>query len=194
VALDPRLTELLGDLRALHRHLRAETRRQYGRINPFFEDLFDWKERGAYWTNEDKHITIYNSSTIVGNVEIGDHTWIGPFCSLDGTGGLVIGRYCSIALGCQIQTHDTVKYALSGGELPYDYAPVRIGQRCFLGVHATVLRGVSIGDKCVVGAGSVVTQDVPDCTIVAGVPARPIGWVEFKSDVDITLRYDQRAP
>ncbi|HXQ52129.1 MAG TPA: acyltransferase [Stellaceae bacterium] len=194
MALDPDLTKLLGDLRALHHHLRAETREKYRRINPFFEDLFEWKERGAFWTDSGKDITIYNSTSLVGDVEIGDHTWIGPFCSLDGTGRIVIGRYCSISLGCQILTHDTVKFALSGGALSYDYAPVSIGDRCFLGVHAVVLRGVRIGQQCVVGAGAVVTHDVPDRTVVAGVPARRIGSVEVKSDTDIALRYDHPEP
>src|SRR5207302_3955069 len=104
------------DLIALHRELRAETMRRYRRINPFYEDLFDWKERGAFWLGEDKGVTIYNSTSVVGDVKIGEHTWIGPFCSLDGNGGLSIGAFCSISLGCQLLTHDTVKWALSGGK------------------------------------------------------------------------------
>lgn len=50
--------------------------------------------------------------------------------------------------------------------------PVRIGRGCFLGARAIVLKGVTIGDRAVVGAGAVVTQDVPAEAVVAGNPAR----------------------
>jgi len=191
MALTPPLRRLLNDLRDLHFALRAETCEKYRRINPFYEDLFEWKERGACWPNAGKNVTIYNSTTVVGDVEIGDNTWIGPFCSLDGTGGLDIGRFCSLSLGCQILTHDTVMFALSSGKLPYEYSRVSIGDCCFLGVHSVVVRGVKIGNQCVIGAGAVVTRDVPDRTIVAGAPARRIGYVDLEPNGLIKLKYDE---
>jgi acetyltransferase-like isoleucine patch superfamily enzyme len=172
---------LLATLRSLHAKLRDDTFARYRRINPFYEDLFEWKERGTYWTGR-PHVTIYNSTTLVGPVEIGEHSWIGPFCSLDGTGGLRIGSHCSLSAGTQVLTHDTVRWCLSGGVEPYEYAPVAIGDRCFIGSHAIILRGVTIGRRCVVAAGAVVTTDVPDDTVVAGVPARPIGRVVTGDD------------
>jgi len=185
MGLSPHLEALLRDLRELHIHLREETFSKYKRINPFYEDLFDWKERGSFWVNEEKDITIYNSTTVVGDVVIGDHTWIGPFVSLDGSGGIKIGEYCSISAGCHILTHDTVKWALSGGKEPYDYAPVHIGDCCFFGVHAVVTKGVTIGDHCLIAAGAVVTKDVPPFSIVGGVPAKKIGEVNLVSDTII---------
>ena len=53
-------------------------------------------------------------------------------------------------------------------------APVTIGDDVFIGMHATILKGVSIGDGAVIGAGSVVTREVPPGVIVAGNPARVI--------------------
>jgi acetyltransferase-like isoleucine patch superfamily enzyme len=53
-------------------------------------------------------------------------------------------------------------------------APVRIGARCWIGANVHVLRGVTIGDDVVVGAGSVVTRDLPPRVLAVGVPARPI--------------------
>lgn len=50
-----------------------------------------------------------------------------------------------------------------------------IGENCFIGVNASILSGVKIGKNCVVGANAVVTKDVPDNSIVAGVPAKIIG-------------------
>lgn len=179
------------NLKELHRELRDETLLKHRRINPFYEDLFDWKERGKYWLGEDKGVTIYNSTSIVGDVSIGRDTWIGPFCSLDGSGGLSIGEFCSISLGCQLLTHDTVRWALSGGKAAYEYAPIRIGNCCFLGVHAVVVKGVTIGNHCLVGANSVVTRDVPDFAIVVGSPAREIGTVHVSDDGQVKLEYSR---
>jgi acetyltransferase-like isoleucine patch superfamily enzyme len=193
MALNPRLQSLWKDLRDLHHHLRAETHRKHRRINPFNEDLFDWNERGAFWVNADKGITIYNSATLVGDVEIGERTWIGPFSALDGTGGLKIGRNCSISSGAQIVSHDTVKWALSGGVQSYEYGPIAIGDCCFIGTHAFVGKGVTIGDHCLVGAGAVVTKDVAPFSIVAGVPGRIIGKVHLRDDRTVALEYFPRA-
>jgi acetyltransferase-like isoleucine patch superfamily enzyme len=187
--LDDDLKELWSSLIRLHHRLRDHTKDTYNRINPFYEDLFEWSERGSYFTNSGKGITIYNSATIVGDVKIGEHTWIGPFCSLDGDGGLSIGRYCSISLGCQILTHDTVKWALSGGLAKYERTPTKIGNCCFLGSYVVVTKGVTIGNHCVIGAGAVVTRDVPDYAIVSGVPARRIGTVHIDEDKQVRLEY-----
>ncbi|MFT4034177.1 MAG: DapH/DapD/GlmU-related protein [Patulibacter sp.] len=53
-------------------------------------------------------------------------------------------------------------------------APVKIGSRVFVGAHAIILPGVTIGNDVVVAAGAVVTTDVPDGSVVAGVPAKRI--------------------
>lgn len=177
---------LLETLRSLHEKLRQNTKDKYQRINPFIEDLFGWEERGRYWTGKDG-ITIYNSTTVLGDVAIGHNTWIGPYCSLDGSAGIKIGEYCSISLGVQILTHDTVRWCLSGGGATYEYAPVEIGDRCFVGTHSVILKGVTIGSCCVVGAGAVVTKNVPSNSIVAGVPARRIGCVSIGEDGKVLL-------
>jgi acetyltransferase-like isoleucine patch superfamily enzyme len=186
---EERLKRLHADLRALQERLRAETLSEYRRMNPFAEDLADWKERGRAWTKDDRGVTIYDSTSVVGEVEIGEGTWIGPYCSLDGTGGLTIGHHCSISSGCELVSHDTVRWALSGGTEDYEYAPTRVGDRCFLGSRVVITKGVTVGDRCVIAAGAVVTDDVPDLTIVAGVPARPIGTVRIEDGV-ISLDYD----
>jgi acetyltransferase-like isoleucine patch superfamily enzyme len=58
---------------------------------------------------------------------------------------------------------------------PVRFAPVKIGDDVWIGARAVILPGVTIGSRCVVAAGAVVKSDVPDGTIVAGVPARPVG-------------------
>jgi acetyltransferase-like isoleucine patch superfamily enzyme len=187
VDLDEALLQLWYQLRELHFKLREHTWSKYRRVNPFNENLFEWREKGQFITGKD--ITIYDSTTVVGEVTIGNHSWIGPFCSLDGTGGLSIGEYCSISAGTHIQTHDTINWALSGGQMPYEYSPVRVGRCCFIGANAVITRGVTVGDQCLVAAGAVVTHDVPTCSIAAGVPARVIGHIKIAGDGSILLEY-----
>lgn len=189
-SLEPELAALWRQLELLRSRLRDATWARYGRANPFAEDLFEWKEKGSFCGGED--VTIYDSATVVGDVKIGDHTWVGPFCTLDGTGGLTIGAWCSIAAGAQIQTHDVARWALSGGRLAYDYAPVVIEDCCFVGAHAVVTSGVTIGPHSVVGAGAVVTHDVPAYAVAAGVPARVIGRVRIDGD-DVRIEFDGAA-
>ena len=121
---------------------------------------------------------------------IGERTWIGPFCSLDGTGGLKLGHHCMVSLGCQLLTHDTARWALSGGVADYEYAATEIGECCFLGTLAVVTKGVTMGEHSLVAAGTVVTGDVDPYSIVAGVPARRIGSVATADDGAVSLRYD----
>jgi acetyltransferase-like isoleucine patch superfamily enzyme len=185
--LDEDLGRLWSSLVALHERLRDHSWSSYRRANPFTEELFDWKEKGAFVGGED--VTVYDSVHLIGDVAIGDHSWVGPGCMLDGSGGLTIGCYCSIASGAQLVSHDTVRWALSGGRLPYERSPVVIEDHCFIGTYAVVLRGVRVGTESVVAAGSVVKDDVPSRTIVAGAPARPVGRVEFVGD-DVRLVYD----
>lgn len=187
---DERLDALLRDLRALADRLGAATRERYGRMNPFLEDVADWKARGREWTRDDRGVTLYDSTTVIGDVEIGEGTWVGPFCMLDGSGGLTIGHHCSISTGAQLLSHDTVEWALSGGVAEYRRSSTAVGDCCFVGTHAVILRGVTVGAHCLVAAGAVVRRDVPSHTIVGGVPARPIGAVEVGEDGDVRLRYE----
>jgi acetyltransferase-like isoleucine patch superfamily enzyme len=59
--------------------------------------------------------------------------------------------------------------------------PVRIGSNCWFGVNCAVTSGVSVGDRCVIGANSVVNRDVEGGTIAAGAPAKPIRKIEFSA-------------
>ena len=116
---------------------------------------------------------------IVGEPEIGEGTWIGAFCVVDGSGGLTIGSGCDLSAGSQVYTHSTARRCVSGREhSEVDRAPTTIGDRVFIGANAVVNMGVTIGDGAVVGSGAVVTRNVAPGEIVAGVPAVAIGKVE----------------
>jgi acetyltransferase-like isoleucine patch superfamily enzyme len=84
--------------------------------------------------------------------------------------GIHIGKNTLIASQATIMSHDHCKRV--DGQ-PY-LADVYIGERCFIAVGAIILPGVTIGNQSIVGAGAVVTKDVPPNCIVAGNPARII--------------------
>jgi acetyltransferase-like isoleucine patch superfamily enzyme len=121
-----------------------------------------------------KGTSIYQSSYVYGDVKVGKFTWIGPFTILDGTGGLEIGSHCSISAGVQIYSHDTVKWAISGGKEKYEHGSVKIGDNCYIGPNSVISKGVAIGKGSVVGANSFVNADVPEGGKVAGCPAKKI--------------------
>ena len=85
-------------------------------------------------------------------------------------GGIHIGENCLIASGCTILSHDHCK-RVNNQPLLVD---TRIGKNCFIAVNSTILPGITLGDEVIVGAGSVVTKDVPSNCIVAGNPAKVI--------------------
>jgi acetyltransferase-like isoleucine patch superfamily enzyme len=84
--------------------------------------------------------------------------------------GVHIGEYTLIASGVTILSHDHCK-RVDGQPLLIDTV---IGKRCFIAVNATIMPGVHVGDEVIVGAGAVVTKNVPSNVIVAGNPARII--------------------
>ena len=84
--------------------------------------------------------------------------------------GIHIGRNTLIASQVSIMSHDHCKRVNNQPLL----ADVYIGENCFIAIGAIIMPGVRIGDQVIVGAGSVVTRDVPSNTIVAGSPAKII--------------------
>jgi acetyltransferase-like isoleucine patch superfamily enzyme len=86
-----------------------------------------------------------------------------------------IGDRVTISTRVSFTTHDGTGWLRKDEKgRRYRYAPISVGSDVFVGTGTIIMPGVRIGDKCVVGAGSVVTRSVPDGTVVAGNPARPI--------------------
>jgi maltose O-acetyltransferase len=82
---------------------------------------------------------------------------------------ITIGEDCRITPKVMIPTHDASLFNHTGR---YRVAPVKIGARVYIGYGAITMPGVIIGEDAIVGAGAVVTHDVPSNTVVVGVPAR----------------------
>ena len=152
---------------------RLFIKEKYNRVLPLNELLSNRWEK-AKFLGFGKETSIYDSSVVMGDVKVGQNTWIGPFTILDGSGGLKIGDNCSISAGVQIYSHDTVKWATSGGLEPYEYAPVKIGNNCYIGPNCIIAKGVEIGDGTIIGANSFVNKSFVSKSKIAGNPAKQI--------------------
>jgi acetyltransferase-like isoleucine patch superfamily enzyme len=104
-------------------------------------------------------------------VSIGKGTVINWDCLLYTTGGIIIGENVSVSAGAWLVTgtHD-----MSDPLFPANYKPIVIGDYAWIGMRATILGGVTIGEGAVVMAGAMVTHDVPPYAVVGGVPAKVI--------------------
>lgn len=107
------------------------------------------------------------------NVSIGDHTVVGRNCVIASKTELVIGNYVLIGPYCQINDHS---HGMSRSDLIINQkailSPVRIKDDVWLGAGVRVLPGVTLGEGSIIGAGSIVTRNIPDYEIWAGNPAR----------------------
>ena len=184
------MEDLYNKLIDLYTLLRDEMREKWNRDLPFQELIFDRWTRAKDLKFGDG-TSVYQSSFIFGDVIVGENTWIGPYTILDGSARLSIGDYCSISAGVHIYTHDTVKWALSGGKAEYEKAAVHIGNCCYIGAQTIIAKGVTIGDHCVIGANSFVNRDLPPYSIAYGSPCRRRGIVEFMETGSIDFIFDR---
>ena len=108
-------------------------------------------------------------------ISLGSGCAVGDFVQVWGSGGVTVGNDVLIAAGCVITSQGHSVDATVTGALYREtstYAPVRIGNNVWIASSAVIGPGVSIGDNSIVAAGAVVLTDVPERTIVGGVPAR----------------------
>jgi len=113
------------------------------------------------------------------NISMGDDCFMNYDCIILDNAEVTIGKHCLFGPRCQLITATHPTDYKQRKSLHSDIAkPIRIGNECFFGASVVVVPGVTIGDNVVVGAGSVVTKDVPSNTIVCGNPAKPVKQLE----------------
>lgn len=162
---------LIEQMRAAQKQLQNEKFDRFNR-RVSFGDLITERNENAALLGFGDGTTCYDNVLVLGNVHVGKKTWIGPNVILDGSGGLTIGDHCSISAGVQIYSHNTVKNAISMGAEDYEYAPTKIGSGVYIGPQSVIEMGVTIEDRAVIGAMSLVDRDVAADTKAWGVPAR----------------------
>jgi acetyltransferase-like isoleucine patch superfamily enzyme len=141
-----------------------------------------------------------------GEVEIGESCWlrselstvhlvayedarisVGPRCFLNGCllsskGQVDVGLGVLVGVGTRVFDADQHPF---DADTPERVSPIRIGEDAWLGSDVTVLRGVEVGDHCIVGARSVVTRSIPPHTLAVGAPAQARGSVGDRSAVRV---------
>lgn len=109
-------------------------------------------------------------------IEIGERTFIGPYTCIAGPGDIKIGKDCLIAAhsGIVANNHNFSVSTQTIREQGIISKGIVIEDDCWLGYGVKVLDGVTIGKGSVIGAGAVITKDIPPYSVAVGVPARPI--------------------
>lgn len=149
-----------------------------------------------HYHKDNVHVTWREKYLRALGVEFARPISIGRDFYLRDHGLLKVGRNCSFGSFTRIWNYAPVEigdHFLSAGGLTMNCGshdpqtlqphggPIKIGHRVWVGVNVTILAGVTIGDDVVIGAGSVVTTDIPSETIFAGVPARKIRDLDRKN-------------
>lgn len=116
------------------------------------------------------HVVLKN----IQNMQVGENFSLHDFCYIDAIGGIRVGDNVSIAHGCSLISFN---HSWDNSELPIKYnaidkSPIVIDSDVWIGCGVRIMPGVTIGERSIVAAGSVVVRDVPKNSIVGGVPAR----------------------
>ncbi|WP_316759876.1 acyltransferase [Pedobacter aquatilis] len=147
-------------------------------LNVFFSRGFNFKkgEISIGSTCEISYGTVLKAYG--GRIFISDSTFLGEYVIIYGHGGVTIGNNTLIAMHtCIVSSNHAMpsKGTLirSQGDI---LLPVSIGSDVWIGAGCKILGGVNIGDGCIIGAGSVVTKDLPAYSIAVGIPAKIIKY------------------
>jgi maltose O-acetyltransferase len=108
------------------------------------------------------------------NTTLGTGAFLNFNCVILDQAAVTIGDFTLIGPGVQIVTADHPRDPVHRRAMLESAKPIRIGRHVWIGAGAQILPGVLIGDNAIIGAGSIVTRDVPEGATVVGNPARPI--------------------
>jgi len=135
-----------------------------GNLNHFTEGWFLWPEDEP---SKEKKIIIGNNNYFNKNLMI------------DACGVVTIGSDCMFGPDVYITDSNHVfGMGIDPHHNPMDKGQVNIGNCCWIGAKAVILKDVTLGDYCVVAAGAVVTKSFPAGSVIGGVPARPLKPIE----------------
>jgi O-antigen/teichoic acid export membrane protein/acetyltransferase-like isoleucine patch superfamily enzyme len=137
----------------------------------WYRHVLGWQIASGATILMGQHIQMAGIRNTGKKVTIGRGTIINHSCLIHVSGGFSIGEYVSVSpeVGLITGGHD-----INNPRFSVNYKPIVIGNYVWIGVRATILAGVTIGEGAVVMAGAVVTRDVPPYSVVGGVPAKVV--------------------
>jgi acetyltransferase-like isoleucine patch superfamily enzyme len=116
-------------------------------------------------------------------IRIGEGTFLNLGVMVAAAELVEIGDHCMFANGCVITDADH-RFDDPGRPVTWQgfstKGPTRVGDNVWCGAHVVITNGVTIGERCVIGANSVVTSDIPPFSVAAGVPARVLRTIEYR--------------
>ena len=113
-----------------------------------------------------------------GLLELGPRVVVGSDTRIMAATQVRVGAHCMISWNCSIFDSIGHRMWLQGQDEAGIEAPITIGDDVWIGPYSIIMKGVTIGNNCIIGAGSVVRRDVPPNTLAYGNPARPAGTVD----------------
>ena len=116
-------------------------------------------------------------------LNIGERAYIGPGVFFDLAASITMEPEAVLAPKVVLITHGDVGERMLGKLIKRKEGPIVLKKGCWVGTGALIMPGVTVGECAVVGAGAVVTGDVPDYTVVAGVPARSLRKITDRNEV-----------
>lgn len=156
-----------------------------------------------------KFTRISSSAVLVDKkkLDLGDNVWVGHYSIIDSSYGVSIGEGCQLAAWIGVYSHSShIAIRLLGKDYMrtdihdrsgYQTGTVEIGVYTFVGVQSIILPGVKIGKGCIIAAHSLVSESVPDFSIVTGNPAKVVGDTrrmdkKYLSDTSVQETYFDR--
>lgn len=124
-----------------------------------------------------KHVNFERGARFNPELSIGDYSGVGVNCLVSGR--TYIGSHVMMGPDCIMYSYS---HAYDRLDIPMDQqgfeepTPIHIGDDVWIGARVIILPGVKIGSHCIIGAGAVVTKDVPDYAVVGGVPAKVLRY------------------
>lgn len=150
---------------------------QVNKLHTFFQSIYYWN---LYLKGKvGKNVRLSRHGTVVNpqEVTIGDNVFISEYFHISAH-SFTIGRDVIIGPRLTVICNNHIFDCI--GQSVYDYAsnktfkPIEIGSDSWIGANVTLLPGVTVGQGCIVGAGSVVNKSLPPYTVCVGVPCKPI--------------------
>ncbi len=146
-----------------------------------------------HFTHVQSNANIGKACIIGQNVNIGSNVKIGSYCKIQNNVSVYEGVeledyvFCGPSMVFTNILSPKCKYPQRGSEF---YIKTLVREGASIGANATIVCGHTLGKHCMIGAGAVVTKDVPDYALVVGNPGRIIGWV---SEAGIKLKFDDKG-